>query len=145
MTIKNPFSKQNVLILSPVILVMVLDFAFTLVGQPKYYWGNYLFFNEGSPLGKILLSWHPAYFILFFILYLFFVLFLIINLKRPLNIMVAIGFFLGHVWGSASWVPLLFPRFFQVQIESWYLTIGYFIIISAISGFCISKWLKNQT
>ncbi len=142
MRIKSPFSRQNILILSPIILVMILDLVFTLVGQPKYYWGNYLFLSEGSPLGKVLLSWHPAYFVLFFILYLLFVLFLITNLKKPLNIIVALSFFLGHIWGSASWIPVLLYHFSQISVGSWYLTIGYFIIISIVSGFCINKWLK---
>ena len=70
MKIKNPLSKNNLLILAPVILVMILDLVFTLVGQPAYYWQNYSFFNEGSPLGQILMQ-NPVYFILFSIFYLF--------------------------------------------------------------------------
>ena len=144
MRIKSPFSRQNILILSPIILVMILDLVFTLLGQPPSYWQNYNLFNEGSPLGIILLSIHPAYLILFFILYLLFVLFLITNLKKPLKIIVALSFFLGHIWGSVSWIPVLLYNFSQIQIDGWYLSIGYFIIISIVSGFCINKWLKTK-
>jgi len=144
MAVKNPFSKSNALILAPLILVMVLDFAFTLIGQPESYWQDHLFFNEGSPLGNLLLPVSPIYFALFFIFYLLFVLFLAVNLKKPLNIMIFTGFFLGHSLGSASWVSLLFYRFFQISINSWYLIIGYIVLISIISGFCISRWLKNK-
>jgi len=142
MAIKNPFSKSNILILVPLILVMVLDLIFTLVGQSNYYWQNYSLFNEGSPLGASLLSLHPGYFIVFFIFYLLFVSFLLVNLKRPLNIIVALSFFLGHVWGSSSWVPSLVCRYTSIYIDSWYLIVGYFIIIAIISGICINKWLK---
>lgn len=145
MRLRNPFSKQNVLILTPLILVMILDLIFTLVGQPKDYWQNYYLFNEGSPLGSILLPWHPGYFVLFFAFYLLFVLFLVTNLKRPLNIMLAIGFFLGHSWGSASWVSTIFYRLTDVYfINEWYLIVGYFILIAIVSGFFINRCLLRN-
>lgn len=143
MRIKTPFSKSNILILFPLVLVMVLDLIFTLVGQPEIYWQNYSLFDEGSPLGPVLLSYHPGYFVLFFIFYLLFVLYLINNLPRPFNIMVAVGFFLGHVWGSVSWVSTIFYKLAGTYaISHWYLAISYFIIIAIISGFCINRWLK---
>lgn len=147
MKINNPLSKNNLLILSPVILVMLFDFIFTLVGQPEIYWTvSYELFNEGSPLGPILFGYHPGIFVLFFTLYLLFVLFLSTNLKRPLNIMVAIGFFLGHAWGSSSWLSTLVLRFASfetyVSFNEWYLAIGYFIVIAIISGICINKWVR---
>ncbi|MFH1456810.1 MAG: hypothetical protein ABIF17_01700 [Patescibacteria group bacterium] len=142
MSIKNSFSNINILIIIPVILVMILDLTFTLIGQPAHYWQNYSFLNEASPLGILLLSLHPGFFIVFFVFYLLFVFFLIVNLKRPLNIIVALSFFLGHVWGSSTWVPNLIYSYTSINIDSWYLTIGYFIIIAVISGFCINKWQK---
>lgn len=143
MKLNSPFSKRNLLILFPLILVMLLDLIFTLVGQPEIYWKSYIFVKEGSPLGHSLLSIHPGYFILFFILYLLFVLFLIANLKPPFNIMIAIGFFLGHSWGSASWVQRIFLFLPNLGLYSgWYYTIGYFIFLAVITGFCINKWLK---
>jgi len=103
----NPFSKNNLTILTPMILVMVLDLVFTLVGQPKGYWQDYGLFNEASPLGQALML-HPAYFILFFIFYLVFVIFLAGLLLKPFNIMVGVGFFLGHAWGSSTWLGTIF-------------------------------------
>lgn len=145
MKIKNPFLKSNILILTPLILVMLLDLIFTLAGQPEYYWQNYNLFNEGSPLGPIVLAHHPGYFVLFFAFYLLFVLFLTTNLKRPFNIMVAIGFFLGHAWGSASWVSTIFYRLTDVYfVNEWYLIVGYFIFIAIISGFFINRWLLRN-
>jgi len=47
MRVKNPLSRLNILILAPVILVIILDLIFTLVGQPAYYWQDYeLFMKE---------------------------------------------------------------------------------------------------
>ena len=133
----NPFSKNNLTILAPMILVMVLDLVFTLVGQPKGYWQDYGLFNEASPLGQILML-HPAYFILFFIFYLVFVIFLAGFLPKPFNIMVGVGFFLGHVWGSSTWLGTIFHG------DVWYLTVGYFIFIAVVSGLCINRWLKTS-
>ena len=143
MKINNPFSKSNVVIFIPLILVMVLDLIFTTIGQPERYWQNYNFFNELNPIGQILLSAGPVYWILISILYIVFVLFLIANLRKPFNIMVATAFFLGHAWGSASWITEIFYKFFHTEINYWYANIIYFIIIAIISGFCISKKVKE--
>lgn len=143
MEIRKSFSRSSIIILIPLILVMVLDLAFTLAGQPDIYWQNYKFVNEGSPIGYYLLSLHPLYFILAFLTYLLFILFLSIKLVRPLNIMVAVGFFLGHSWGSSSWLPIIFNNLRVVDfLNEWYLVISYFIVISIITGLCINKWLK---
>ena len=145
MKINNPFSKKNLLILSPVILVMILDLVFTLVGQPPQYWQNYSYFNEGSPLGQTLML-NPFGFILFFTSYILFVVILSGILPRPLNIMFALSFYLGHIWGSSTWLGTIYYKIsgnsYYVWNESWYLSIGYFIFIAIISGFFINKWLK---
>jgi len=135
---------MNILIMAPVILVMVLDLVFTLAGQPDYYWQNYDFFNEGSPLGQIIMPAHPAYFILFFVFYLVFVVFILSILPKPLNIMTALSFFLGHVWGSSTWLGTIYYKITgnYFAANSWYLDIGYFIILAIISSFFINKWLK---
>jgi len=141
---KNPFFQSRALVLFPLILVMVLDLVFTIAGQPKYYWQDYRFFNEGSPLGPLLLSRHPGYFIIAFLIYLLFVLFLAVNLRKPFNIILVVALFIAHSWGSASWVPELFFRFFSFYIDSWYLIMGYFFVIGIISGFCLNQWLKAK-
>ena len=145
MKINNPFSKPTVFILIPLILVMVLDLIVTLAGQPVYYWQNYLLFNEGSPLGPYLLSSNPLIFILFFLVYVPLVLLLVANLKRPLNIMVGLGFFLGHAWGASSWVPTVVYKVTGFYfINDWYLIIGFYIILAIISGYCFNLWLESK-
>jgi hypothetical protein len=143
MKINNPFSKQNILAVFPVVLVMVLDGIFTLAGQPDSYWQDYSSFNEGSPLGQILML-NPVHFVAFFIFYLLIVLFLIVNIKRPFNIIVAMGFFLGHSWGSATWVRTIIYNLTGTQADYWYSVVGYFIVVAIISGFFINLSLKNN-
>ena len=139
MKINNPFSKSNIVTFIPLMLVMILDLFFTTIGQSEYYWQNYSFFNELNPVGQILLSVGPIYWILISILYIVFVLFLIANLRRPINIMAATAFFLGHAWGSASWVVEIIYKFFGLEVNYWYANIIYFIIIAIISGFYLNK------
>jgi hypothetical protein len=139
---KNPFSKTNIWLTAPLVLAMLLDGIFTLVGQPDIYWQNYSFFNEGSPLGQILML-NPLYFISFFIVYLILVAVLTTNLKRPFNIMVWLGFFLGHVWGASTWTYTIFTDLTGIYtVSSWYLVVGYIVIISVITSFFINKRLK---
>jgi hypothetical protein len=147
MKIKNPFSRQNIFVLIPLILVMIIDFVFTVVGQPETYWQNHNYFNEGSPLGQILML-NPAHFIIFFVFYILFVIVLAGILPRPVNITVALGFYLGHIWGSSTWLGTIFYKItgdeYILIYGSWYLTVGYFAAIAIISGFCINKWLKKN-
>lgn len=139
---KNPFSKNNLLIAAPLVIVMMLDGIFTMAGQPEAYWQNYALFNEGSPLGQSLML-NPAYFISFFLAYLILVSVLVISLKRPFNIMVWLGFFLGHAWGGSTWVnTILFKLTGICGIDGWYLMVGYFVLIAIITGLFIDKWLK---
>ena len=136
---KNPFSKMNIWITAPLMLAMLLDGIFTSVGQPDAYWQNHALFNEGSPLGQILML-NPLYFVSFFIVYLILIPLLVVNLKRPFSIMVWLGFFLGHVWGGSSWVYLIFTNLTGVYtISNWYLVVGYIIIISVVTGIFINK------
>jgi len=142
---KNPFSKTSILITAPLMLTMLLDGVFTLVGQPAEYWQNYALFNEGSPLGQILML-NPLYFISFFIIYLVLVPFIVVNVKRPFSIMIWLGFFLGHVWGASTWVYRIFADLTGIyDISRWYLVVGYIIIISVVAGIFISKaYEKNK-
>jgi hypothetical protein len=144
MKLNNPFSKPYLFFFFPLILVMVLDLVFTLIGQSQDYWRNFQFFNEANPLAGFLLSHHPALFVLFFFIYLVFILFLTVNLKKPFNLILYIFFFLIHSWGSSSWLSELFFSYQANYLSDWYLHIGYFVFISLVSGFSLNLWLKNR-
>ncbi len=140
---KSPFSKNNLFIIAPLAIVMILDGVFTMAGQPDAYWQNYTLFNEGSPLGQSLML-NPAHFISFFIAYVVLVAILVVSLKRPLNVIVWLGFFLGHAWGGSTWAPKIFFDLTGIvaNIDRWYLVVGYFILIAVIAGLFVNKWLK---
>ncbi len=142
---KNILNKNQWIILIPLILVMILDLTFTIIGQPEYYWNNHSYFDEANPIGKILLSTGPLYFIAVFIIYLIGVLFIIIKIHRPWNIMVYLGFFISHAWAGASWTSEILSRYFLMNINEFYSGIIYFIIIAIISGFCFNTINKTNT
>ena len=121
---------------APIILVMVLDLVFTMAGQPQCYWEDHSLCHESSPIGKLLLSIGPMYFIASFAMYMICILVLVIKLPRLLSSMLFIAVFLGHAWGGASWVPTLYKILPLTEINEWYLCIGYFVCIAVISSFC---------
>ncbi|MCJ7804356.1 hypothetical protein MUP35_01290 [Patescibacteria group bacterium] len=125
----------------PVALVMILDFLFTVIGQPSNYWTNFGNVDEGSPLGFNLLRIKPLFFLIFCAIYLLVMMILI--RKSPLFIGATLGLslFLGHVWGSSTWVYTLFHKMgFNLRgFSNWYLTVGYFILISLITVLIVTK------
>ncbi len=125
----------------PVALVMVLDFLFTMIGQPSSYWANFSNVNEGSPLGFNLLRINPLFFLIFCAIYLLAMIILIRKLPLFIGATLALSLFLGHVWGSSSWVYTLFRKmgFAGGGFSRWYLVVGYFILISIISVLIIIK------
>lgn len=143
---KNLFSKQNIFILGPLILVMFLDLIFTSVGQSTSYWRDSTIVNEANPLARALLVKHYAYFLLGSFVYGLIIMFLLAKLKRPFNIMLGIGVFISHLFGSASWTPEVFDKItgnYEYEMY-WYLLSGYFIIIAVICGFFVNKWLETK-
>lgn len=144
MQMKNLFPKSNILILTPLILVMVFDFVFTSIGQPTEYWQDSGFVNEGNFIARYLLVKSYLYFTLTSFVYGFLVILLIIKTKRPINIIIAVSFFLIHSSASSSWPPTIFEKItgtYPADIYL-YLKFGYLAIVGIISGFCIDKWLK---
>lgn len=137
--------KFPVQLIYPVLTVMLFDFAFTMYGQPDSYWTNYANVNEGSPLGFNLLSQNPIFFILFFVLYLVIVNVLLRILPVLPSLILGISLFLGHAWGSGSWVPyiLLKQGIADTQFLRWYSVIVYFIFLSTLTSFFILRFIKQ--
>ena len=128
----------------PIILVMIFDLVFTIAGQPDGYWENYNLCHESSPIGKLLLTIGPIYFIASFVLYMISILVLVIKLPNRFSSILIVAIFLGHAWGGASWVPILYRNFSFAEINKWYLCMGYFIFVSLISNFYFSKTNKGK-
>ena len=140
---ENFLSKQNLRVLWPLILVMVLDLIFTLAGQPEIYWRNYKLYNESNPLAAFFMEKHPILFIFAYILYFLFILFLSANLKRPLSFMLIISVFLIHAWATTSWVPTLLYSTFSSKINWFYSSIAYLVFIGLITGLSVNKFLRE--
>src|SRR3989344_9253208 len=128
------FSKSRILL--PLLIVMELDLVFTLLGQPSCYWDNPVECCEGCLIGKIILSRGPIFFIGFFVIYTLVSCILYKMLRKPYDNIVYMTLFLGHSWGSASWLQKLFINFLHCEINEWYLNIGYFIVVGIIFGVC---------
>lgn len=137
--------KDQFRLIAPVFLVMILDLIFTMVGQSESYWANYKTVNEGSPLGFSLLSFNPLTFIVFFLIYLAIVYFLLKKLPLLLKLVLGVSLFLGHAWGSSSWLY----RFYVMlhlpwnNFIYWYLTVGYFILVSFLAAIIIYPVIKK--
>lgn len=123
--------------LYPVVLVLFLDFLFTLIGQPSEYWRSFSSVNEGSPLGFITLKVNPLLFVFFGLLYLTVMVILIKKLPLLLGEVLALSLYLGHIWGSSSWLQTLCQKlgYLSIGFSYWYLNIAYFFLIAAISIF----------
>lgn len=123
----------------PMLLVMGLDFWFTLAAQSDSYWqGMYTHCVEMSPPAKALLQAGPGYFAVAYLFYVSAVLLFIMKLSKSLTVIV-MGVLLGHAWGSASWLPCLFSKWVGITLseaETWYVSVGYFGFIALVCGIC---------
>lgn len=127
----------------PVLIVMFIDCLFTLIGQDKSYWINPMTVNEGSPSGFALLSQGPLFFIIPFIFYMLVVFFTLKKTNINFTIPFALLLFIGHSWGSSTWLSRLFN--YNNQFDLWYITIFYFLIISIITSlFALNYINKNK-
>jgi len=133
--------------LVPLAVVMVLDFGFTLVGQPDCYWdGSYEECVEMSPVGRVLLRSGPVWFGIAYFFYAIAVCFFVGKLKKPLDIAFIMGLLLGHAWGSSSWLPKMFYSLFGVWLNDdgiWWLHIVYIACIACICGVFFRSEIKK--
>jgi len=135
-------------LITPVIGVVFLDVLFTLIGQPQQYWQDFSKLREGSPLGVAILSQNPWFFVAFMLIYAYFICLILRKLPLFLSIFAAISFYLGHVYGSATWVYTVFRKLTNVvnpqKFISWYVVVGYLVSVSFITSLFIIKVLKNK-
>lgn len=117
-------------------LPALVDMIVTLAGQPRAYWSDFTKVSEGSPGGIALLTIHPLAFIGVFIIYLAIVTVIFRRWSNALTYIAGIAFFVGHAWGSSSWIPLFLGAY------NWYAMIAYFILISIPLGCVLRKKVK---
>jgi hypothetical protein len=93
----------------PPALICCVDQALTLLGQPGAYWaGAYEQTLEGSPHGFILLTIHPAAYVIAASGYLIGFCLAILWLPRFLARVLAAGLVIGHCWGASTWLYSFF-------------------------------------
>lgn len=117
------------------LFVMALDLVFTLVGQPDDYWGDYDYCEESNPVGNALLISDPIHFIAFSFCWAIVVFCAIVKLPKTLSRTAFIFLLLKHSSASASWLPRLFSDYLALHVDAWYLSAGYFAVISMLYGF----------
>ena len=136
------------LLIAPVILIVLLDLAFTLIGQPKQYWQDFSKLNEGSPLGVVTLSQNPRFFVAFILIYISLIYILLRKLPLFLSVFLAISFYLGHVYGSSTWVYIVFKKIsksaYHYEFISWYITVGYIVMVSFATSLFVRQSLKDR-
>ncbi len=133
----------------PLLLVVFLDGAFTLLGQPTAYWhGNPSGVIEGSQVGTYFLKMGPKGFALGMAALAGAYVLLSAALPRFLGYAVYGAAALGHAWGSSFWVPGLLQRgllYLGTPLETlvrsrhrfdYYSTLGYFVLLAAVPVFC---------
>jgi len=140
------FQIKNKFLFIPTALVMILDYTFTLVGQPASYWQqDFSAPNESSPFGFWLLSLHPLAFFGAGLLYTLAVYAIFTKIKPPFNFIINFGFLLGHFYGSAIWIPRLNREFLNLPPESsWWLMVLYSIIVATLVGVAINRAIKSS-
>ena len=123
-------------LLFPLALVMALDLALTMRGQPESYWYDYTQCVESCPIGHLVLTLGPWYFVIGYIFYMTSTIILVKSLPKPYNISLAIFIFLAHSSCGSSWLAKIFKQIFAYEVNQWYLQMFYFICIAAFCGFC---------
>jgi hypothetical protein len=89
---------------------------------------------------------NPLFFLLFCAIYLLVVIILIKKTPLFIGATLALSLFLGHASASSAWV---YSFFYKMGLTSkmfshWYITVGYFILLSLISVLIISKKKKSS-
>jgi hypothetical protein len=129
----HPRDRQRFWILVPALVMILLDVGVTLYFQPAEYWSaNYELTTEKSPLGVILLQFHPAAFLAFILAYMLVIGLLIYWLPAPWNRIISLAAVVGHTAGLFSWLG---GRVYWVMIVL-------FIVIAAITVF---SWQRAET
>ncbi len=120
-----------------VVITVILDIIFTLLGQSPKYWENYQLAVDGNPLALFFLLIHPLLFLFFSLIWVSIVTCLIKVLRFPWFIFLGIAVILGHLWGSVTWVPSVLTFLKNPWLEAhwgWYISIIYIILLSVLFG-----------
>ena len=89
----------------PPLLLLLIDAALTLYGQPDGYWqGDFLLRREMNPVFDRLLSWRPAAFLGGCAAWGILITLVVVFSPRRVAFLAALACSLGHTCGAASWL-----------------------------------------
>ncbi len=126
---RRPFG-HRFWILLPGLLMILFDLGVTLYFQPPEYWqASYDLTTERSPIGMLLMRFHPVAFFAFMAGYIAVCAGLVLWLPSPWHRIVALALVVGHTAGVHSWLG---HRVYWVMIVV-------FLLISAVTVF---SWQK---
>ena len=130
--------------LIPVMILMVLDFCFTLEGQPAIYWqGDYQCCIEICPFAKFFLKMGPWHFIIAYAFWFAMVCVVVRGCQNRFGIFVVMLIYSGHLWGSTHWLPAFTSALLGVSLSDsfvWFVSVIYFCFISLTCGVCFNSY-----
>ncbi len=133
--------KSKSIFVIAVLLPNVIDHIVTLLGQPSEYWQNYAKSNEAALI--TLLGHGPIIFIIGSIVYISILAFLLFKLPSKYSLPLGIFAFVGHAWGSASWIPgILYSH--NINANEWVVSLVYFLVLSIFLSLGIGKWAGDS-
>jgi hypothetical protein len=113
----NLLLKRNIGLCGPPLLLSLVDWTVTLLGQPAEYWaGDYTQANERSPTFFNLLVSHPAAFAAGFFLWIGVFVALIVLLPKTPAMMLSLAVAFAHTNGATSWILPHAPYPYQTRI-----------------------------
>lgn len=88
--------------------VCLSDVGLTLHGQDAVYWqGDYSDVNEGNPVPRFFLEWHPLAFLALAVVWIACFVIVILLAPRRWAVCLSLALVLGHTVGTCSWLVRL--------------------------------------
>ncbi|MDP6546557.1 MAG: hypothetical protein QGH60_21470 [Phycisphaerae bacterium] len=104
-------NRRRIPLCIPPLILCLIDQTITLIGQTPAYWsGDYSNAREGNPLFNWLLCRHPLAFEAGVLLWIAIFGCAILFLPRFVSKVVSVAVVLGHTWGAASWLCLIYAH-----------------------------------
>lgn len=89
----------------PPVAFALLDYILTLTGQPAAYWdGNYEAAEEGNPLARVFLVWHPWAFVFLGAAWLALICLALRRLPPATAKLTCLLITFAHAVGASSWL-----------------------------------------
>lgn len=133
---------ERVWFMATVLLVMILDEVATLLGQSSEYWTDHSQFNEAFPFSWIVKG--PWWFTLQGAAYAVGVMLLLYFLPKKFSLYLGLLAFIGHAWGSSSWIWRLLTKFNFFPDHWYWASLIYFALIAIPLSLSLNRFYKRS-